>query len=77
MDGLRVGYWLEANGEIKLLSDLQWADWDRDGHLLVATRSGKLQVRNLEADGSEVLFEEDLSLSEPNPTPAPAWAQQW
>jgi hypothetical protein len=77
VDGLRVGYWLEVNGEIKLLSDLQWADWDRDGHLLVATRSGKLQVRNLEADGSEVLFEEDLSLSEPNPTPAPAWAQQW
>ena len=77
VDGLRVGYWLEVNGEIKLLSDLQWADWDRDGHLLVATRSGKLQVWNLEADGSEVLFEEDLSLSEPNPTPAPAWAQQW
>jgi len=77
VDGLRVGYWLEVNGEIKLLSDLQWADWDRDGHLLVATRSGKLQVWNLEADGSEVVFEEDLSLSEPNPTPAPAWAQQW
>ena len=77
VDGLRAGYWLEVNGEIKLLSDLQWADWDRDGHLLVATRSGKLQVWNLEADGSEVVFEEDLSLSEPNPTPAPAWAQQW
>ena len=77
VDGLRVGYWLEVNGDIRLLSDLQWADWDRDGHLLVATRSGKLQVWNLEADGPEVLFEEDLSLSEPNPTPAPAWAQQW
>jgi hypothetical protein len=77
VDGLRVGYWLEVKGEIRLLSDLQWADWDRDGHLLVATRSGRLQVWNLEADGSEVLFEEDLSLSEPNPTPAPAWAQQW
>ena len=50
---------------------------DREGHLLVATRSGKLQVWNLDGDGSEVLFEEDLSLSEPNPTPAPAWAQQW
>ncbi len=28
-------------------------------------------------DGSDVLFEEDLSLSEPDPVAAPAWAQQW
>src|SRR5262245_19743443 len=39
VDGLRVSYSLEADGEIQLLDDLQWADWDRDGHLLVATRS--------------------------------------
>ena len=77
VDGLRVGYWLEVNGEIQLLNHLQWADWDREGHLLVATRSGKLQVWKLDGDGSEVLFEEDLSLSEPNPTPAPAWATRW
>src|SRR5687768_7653267 len=77
VDGLRVGYWLEVNGEIQLLNHLQWAEWDREGHLLVATRSGKLQVLNLDVDGSEVLFEEDLSLSEPNPSPAPAWAQRW
>ena len=77
VDGLRVGYWLEADGEIQLLNHLQWADWDREGHLLVATRSGKLQVWNIDGDGSEVLFEEDLSLSEPNPAPAPAWAQRW
>jgi len=25
----------------------------------------------------EVLFDEDLSLSEPNPTAAPVWAQRW
>ena len=76
-DGLRVGYWLEGNGEIQLLNHLQWADWDREGHLLVATRSGKLQVWNLDVDGSKVLFEEDLSLAEPNPTPAQAWAERW
>ena len=46
-------------------------------HLLVATRSGKLQVLNLDVDGCEVLFEADLSVSEPKPTPAPAWAQHW
>jgi hypothetical protein len=75
--GLRVSYWLEADGEVQLLNEVQWADWSREGELLVATRSGKLQVWNLDRDGSEVQFEEDLSLSEPNPEPAPAWATQW
>ena len=77
MDGLRVNYWLEADGEIHQLNHLQWADWDRHGHLLVATRSGKLQILHLDGNRSEVLFEEDLSLSEPNPIAAPVWAQQW
>ena len=48
------------------------ADWDREGHLLVATRGGKLQVWNLHDEGPETLFEEDLSALEPDPTPAPA-----
>jgi hypothetical protein len=77
VDGLRVGYWMELDGEMQLLDDLQWADWDRDGNLLVATHSGRLQVWNLDGNRSEILFEEDLTLSEPNPTPAPAWAQRW
>jgi len=77
VDGLRVGYWLEVGGEIRLLNHLQWADWDRDGRLLVATRDGKLQIWNVDDEGSEVVFEEDLSLYEPNPRPAPAWAERW
>ena len=77
VDGLRVSYWLETNGEIHLLDDIQWADWDQAGQLLVATRSGKLQILHFEGEHAEVLFEEDLSLAEPNPLPAPAWAQQW
>lgn len=77
IDGLRVNYWLEAGGEIHRLDHLQWADWDRDGRLLAATRSGRLQVVSLDGDRSEVLFEEDLSLSEPNPTASPAWARRW
>jgi hypothetical protein len=28
VDGLRVGYWLEVNGEIQLLNHLQWAEKD-------------------------------------------------
>lgn len=77
VDGLRVLYSLESNGDLELLDDLQWADWDRKGQLLVATRSGKLQVRNLDADSAEIVFEEDLSVLEPNPTPAPSWALRW
>jgi len=51
--------------------------WDQAGQLLVATRSGKLQILHLEGDHAEVLFAEDLSRAEPNPLPAPAWARQW
>jgi hypothetical protein len=77
VDGLRVHYWLEAGGHRELLDDLQWADWDREGHLLTATRTGQLQVRRLDDSGQEVLFEEDLSNLDPSPAPAPAWAEQW
>jgi hypothetical protein len=77
VDGLRVRYSLESDGDLKQLDELQWADWDREGRLLVATRSGKLQVWNLDGDGPKILFEQDLSLLEPNPAPAPAWAHHW
>ena len=77
VDGLRVNYWLESEGSLELLNDLQWADWDRQGQLLVANRSGKLQVRRLNDKGYETLFEEDLSVLEPNSSPAPAWATRW
>jgi hypothetical protein len=77
VDGLSVRYSLESGGDIELLDDLQWADWSRDGELLVATRSGKLQVRSFVDDCALVTFEEDLSTLEPSPTPAPHWAQCW
>ena len=77
VDGLRVRYSLESDGDLEVLDDLQWADWDREGKLLVATRTGKLQVRKLDADRPETIFEEDLSLLEPSTTPAPLWAQHW
>jgi hypothetical protein len=77
VDGLRVRYSLESNSDLELLDDLQWADWSREGQLLVATRSGKLQVRSLDGDHPKVTFEEDLSGLGPNPTPSPPWAQHW
>jgi hypothetical protein len=77
VDGLRVGYWLEAGGEIQLLDHLQWADWNWDGSLLVATRSGKLQVLNVDGKDMEVRFEADISSMTPQPGPAPDWAGRW
>jgi len=77
VDGLRVRYSMESDDDLSILGDLQWADWDREGHLLAATRSGKLQRRRLTGSGSETFFETDLSLLEPIRTPAPAWAQRW
>ena len=77
VDGLRVQYSLEADGQLTLLDDLQWADWDREGRLLVATRIGKLQVRHFDSGPEQTVFEEDLALLDPNPVPAPDWAQHW
>jgi hypothetical protein len=77
VDGLRVHYWLERDNDLQPLDHLQWADWDRQGHLLAATREGKLQICQLNGHGQDILFEEDLSGLEPSPGPPPAWAERW
>jgi hypothetical protein len=77
VDGLQVHYWLEDEGNPEPLDHLQWADWDRAGNLLAATRSGKLQLVKLGGGDPEILFEEDLCQLAPDPAPAPAWAGQW
>lgn len=77
VDGLRVRYSIESDGDLTILDDLQWADWDRDGRLLVATRNGRLQVREMEGRNARVLFEADLSTTAPDPAPAPDWATRW
>jgi hypothetical protein len=77
IDGLRVTYALETESDIRLLDDVQWADWDAQGRLLVATRSGHLQIRDLQHRQEPILFEVDLTADQPAPIPAPAWAQRW
>lgn len=77
VDGLHVRYSLESGGDLELLDDVQWADWSQEGQLLVATRSGRLQIRSLEGANPRILFEADLANHEPSPTPAPSWAQSW
>ena len=77
IEGLRVSYWLEGDGDLLPLEDVQWADWDKRGRLLVATRCGKLQVRELRGLAGDVAFEHDLAPLAPEPTAPPAWAEQW
>ena len=77
IDGMHVRYWLERDGDVAVLDDLQWADWDRTGHLLAATRSGLLQIRNLAGGAPEFVFEHDLTALLPDPQPAPAVASEW
>jgi hypothetical protein len=64
-----VLYELDGVGE---LEGVQWADWSKEGQLLVATVDGRLQVRA--SDGLAVEWEQNLSVLEPDPTPRPAEA---
>lgn len=77
VDGLNVRYALETEGDIALLPDLQWADWDDRGRLLVATRSGSIQIRELSGAEATVVFDEDLARRVPDPVRAPSWATRW
>ena len=77
IDGMRVRYWLERDGDLLVLDDLQWADWDREGRMLAATRSGRLQVLAVGGESPGVVFDADLSALQPNPEPSPAAAADW
>jgi hypothetical protein len=67
-------YELHSGRVTRHLEDVQWADWDADGRLLVATGDGRLQIRN---DGGDVLWEADEGSAAPDPSPPPAEASSW
>lgn len=71
-----VRYALAEPGGERPLEDVQWADWDAAGRLLVATRDGRLQVRD-PAAGTPVRWETDLSRLAPDPQPPPDEARTW
>mgnify|MGYP001263646470 CR=1 FL=1 len=75
--GLAVRYSLESAGDVEILDDLQWADWDRAGRLLLATRGGRLQIRDLDRASPVTVFDTDLASLDPKPEPPPEWAQRW
>jgi hypothetical protein len=59
------------------LADVQWADWDSRGRLLVATAHGELQVREDATDARSVAWRQDFAAMRPAPVEPPAEAGQW
>jgi hypothetical protein len=57
------------------LPGVEWADWSRDGRLLVATDDGHLQIRD--GDGRAVRWDLDLTPLHPDPQPPPPEAGHW
>jgi hypothetical protein len=67
-------YALEADGDRIALEDVQWADWSRDGALLVATRAGAIEVREAPFTIDDARWRSDLSVLRPTPEAPPAEA---
>lgn len=72
-----VHYALLDAGGTRPLADAQWADWDAEGGLLVATTDGRLQVREPRAADLPVRWETDVSGLAPDPAPPPDVARRW
>jgi hypothetical protein len=70
-------YALTQGNEVWPLTDVQWADWDPTGRLLVATKLGQLQIRAIDGRAESILDEVDLSDFTPDPKPAPSEARRW
>lgn len=69
-------YAILEDGRERRLEGVQWADWDAEGRLLVATADGRLQIRD-GSDAAIVLWQYDLAGLVPDPTPPPDEARRW
>ena len=72
-----VTYEIAAGDQLIALDDAQWADWDADGRLLVATRDGRLEIRELSTSGARVVSEANPAVATPHPEAPPAEALHW
>jgi hypothetical protein len=70
-----VRYELRSGKLTRHLDHVQWAEWDANGRLLVATDAGRLQIRD--GEGDAVLWEADEGSATPDPSPPPAEASTW
>jgi hypothetical protein len=60
-----------------VLPSIQWADWDRNGDLLVATDAGELQSRGKLGWLAPDSVVANLAVERPEPTIAPPEAHRW
>ena len=68
-------YCIVDGNRVEGLDDVQWADWDAGGALILATTAGLL--RRLEPPNGNVIEVADLSRMSPDPKPAPQWAAEF
>jgi len=76
-DTLDFGYELRIDDTQHELPDVQWADWDARGRLLVATTDGRLQIRAGSPRALTVEWETELAPLAPDPQPPPRDASRW
>lgn len=69
-------YSLWTSDDVEVL-DVQWADWDPEGRLLVATSAGRLRMYADPFERSKPQSDHDLSNLTPTPAPPPQWAKEW
>lgn len=72
-----VVYELAEGDAMTTLEEVQWADWDADGRLLVATREGRLEARDGARPTLATAAHAELAALAPDPAPAPAEAHAW
>ncbi len=72
-----IVYEVAEGNAVTPLEDVQWADWDAGGRLLVATREGRLEVRDGARPSVATPAQADLAALAPEPAPAPAEAREW
>jgi hypothetical protein len=78
VEGVRLEYFLQLGADdVTPLPTVAWADWDREGRLLMATREGTLEVCACRGTIPERIWKEDLRRRTPDPQAAPRWASRW
>jgi hypothetical protein len=70
-------YTLVRGSDATTLGDVQWADWDHTGRLVVATTDGHLQLRAVDGYAPTLVDDIDLTGFTPDPQPTPNDARRW
>jgi hypothetical protein len=77
VEGADIHYALERDGDLSVLPETAWADWDRRGRILIATVAGELRIAEVTPAGIETVWRHDLAQLQPNPARAPESALRW